>query len=87
MRTTYLFIFSFILFKDPTYLNYLPYSTLLLFLGALRKKQKLFILIIVASLAIFQTQRNDMVKIIVALAIGLIVSGSIGNLNKLVMRR
>lgn len=66
-----LVLITIIFLKSPIYLSYLPYSTLLLFLGAIPKNKRGLLLGIVVFFFITNEQRNDMAKIIVALALGL----------------
>lgn len=61
---------SFIILHNISELNYLPYSTLLLFFPIIPGKNKWIALIIVCIFAIFQEQRNDLVKMGIAITIG-----------------
>jgi len=67
---------SILLLHDPGYLNYLPYSTLLLFFALIPGKRKWILLGIVLFFFITQEQRNDMIKMLVASAIALSISYS-----------
>lgn len=66
-----LVLITIILLQSPMYLSYLPYSTLLLFLGAIPKNKRGFLLGIVFFFFIANEQRNDMAKIIVVLVLGI----------------
>ena len=65
---------SILLLHNPGYLNYLPYSTLLLFWIFIPGKRKWLLLGIVLFFFITQEQRNDMIKMLVASAIGLSIA-------------
>lgn len=66
-------IIAIIFCRDPLIVNYLPYSTMLLFWPAIPKKNKYLLLIIVLYFFILNTQRNDLAKIAFAVFCGLIV--------------
>lgn len=66
-------IIAIIFCRDPLIVNYLPYSTMLLFWPAIPKKNRYLLLIIVLYFFILNTQRNDLVKIAFAAFCGLIV--------------
>lgn len=70
----YLLLFAYVVFHNVNMLNYLPYTTLLLFLGAIPPKKRWPLLIIVGILFVAQFQRNDLVKMIVAGLIGFSIS-------------
>ncbi len=69
-----LIILSITLFHTPNFLNYLPYSTLLLFWGLIPKNKRGILTIIVLVFFTFQEQRNDLIKMLMAGIIGIIIS-------------
>lgn len=66
-------VLAFVMFKNPQYLNYMPFMLLVLFVVFLpgRKKWMLLLLLLIYS-ATFE-HRNDMIKVLVAVLIGLSV--------------
>ena len=62
-----------LLCKDPIIVNYLPYTTMFLFWPSIPKKCKIILLFIALYFFIFNTQRNDIAKILFAIFCGLIV--------------
>lgn len=58
---------------NPLFVNYLPYSTMLLFWPAIPKKNKYLLIFIVAYFFILNSQRNDLAKIAFAVLCGLVV--------------
>jgi hypothetical protein len=58
----------------PTMLNYVPFSTLMLFFILIPKQKRWMLLGIVALFFLTNFQRNDLVKIMVASALGLSIS-------------
>ena len=59
---------------SPSYLNYLPYSTLLIFFPIIPKQKRMWLLGIVFLFFITQEQRNDMVKMLMAFCIGMSIT-------------
>lgn len=68
-----LVIIGFVFFRNPNVLNYLPYSTLLLFWGVIPKSKRLLLLVIVGVFFVFQEQRNDLIKMIVGTTFGVFI--------------
>lgn len=69
-----LILIAVLILKIPTSLNYLPYSTLLLFWGALPKRQRWILLGIVVFFFAINEQRNDIAKIIAAIITGISIT-------------
>jgi hypothetical protein len=66
-----LVFFSYLIDQTPLYLNYVPYSTLMIFIGVTPKRQRLFLIAIVIFFFLANFQRNDLVKILVTGLIGI----------------
>ena len=66
-----LVIFSYLMDDTPLNLNYVPYSTLMIFIGVIPKRQKLFLIAIVIFFFLANFQRNDLIKISVTVLIGM----------------
>ena len=62
--------FSYLMDGTPLNLNYVPYSTLMIFIGVIPRRQKLFLIAIVIFFFLANFQRNDLIKILVAVLIG-----------------
>jgi len=54
----------------PLNLNYVPYSTMMIFIGVIPNRQKLFLISIVIFFFLANFQRNDLIKILVTVLIG-----------------
>jgi hypothetical protein len=66
-----LVIFSYLINGTPLNLNYVPYSTLMIFIGVIPKRQKLFLIAIVIFFFLANFQRNDSIKMLVTVLIGI----------------
>lgn len=69
-----LVILSYLIDGTPLYLDYVPYATLLLFIGLVPKKQRIFLIGIVVFFFLTNFQRNDLIKIMVTTLIGIFIS-------------
>jgi hypothetical protein len=69
-----LVIFSMLFERTPLVLNYVPFSILMLFFVLVPKKKKWFLFGIVVLFYLANSQRNDLIKILVASCIGLSIS-------------
>jgi hypothetical protein len=63
--------FSYLMDGTPLNLNYVPYSTLMIFIGVIPKRQRLFLIAIMIFFFLTNFQRNDLVKILVTGLIGI----------------
>lgn len=65
-----LVIFSYLIDGTSLNLNYVPYSTMMIFIGVIPKRQRLFLIAIVIFFFLANFQRNDLIKILVTVLIG-----------------
>jgi hypothetical protein len=67
-------VVSYLIDGTPLYLNYVTYTTLMLFVGLIPKKQRIFLIGIVFFFFLNNFQRNDLAKIMVTSLIGIAFS-------------
>lgn len=65
-------LISYTINQTPLMLDYVPFSTLMIFVGIIPKKQRLILIGIVIFFFLSISQRNDLIKILVTALIGMI---------------
>lgn len=65
---------SYLINRTPLNLDYVPYATLMLFVGVVPRKQRIILIGIVFFFFVSNFQRNDLIKIMVASLIGIYFS-------------
>ena len=66
--------FSYLMDGTPLNLNYVPYSTLMIFIGVVPKRYRLFLIAIMIFFFLANFQRNDSIKMLVTVLIGIIMT-------------
>lgn len=65
---------SYLINRTPLNLDYVPYATLMLFVGLVPKKERILLIGIVVFFFLVNFQRNDLIKIMVTSLIGICIS-------------
>lgn len=65
---------SYLIDRTPLNLDYVPYATLMLFIGLVPKKQRILLIGIVFFFFLTNFQRNDLIKIMITSLIGIYIS-------------
>lgn len=81
-----LVLISYLIDQTPLNLDYVPYSTLLIFLGLIPKKQRIILISIVFFFFLTIFQRNDLVKILASASIGIIFTFFSNGLIKFILK-
>jgi len=69
-----LLVVSYLIGKSVLFVDYVPYASLMLFVGLVPRKQRMLLVAIVILFFVANSQRNDLIKIIVTTIIGTSIS-------------